>query len=166
MSCNEVSNRCSKKVNSACAVYEGTLPSDTSINPNSCEITVEQVLQDMSVILTKISNEINFDSVKQGNLGSSCFPYLNLNSTFGGPPETSNNYVSIREAVKTLEAKLIQIMEYIGMSCPTCSSCQDCPPIYNQSIACLNLTIPGADPCGQTPATLAQLLQYILNKLP
>lgn len=166
MSCNEVSTRCSKKVNSACAVYEGTLPSDTNINPNSCEITVEQVLQDMSVILTKISNEINFDSIKQNNLGGSCFPYLNLNSSFGSAPEISSNYVSIREAVKTLENKLIQIMSFIGMPCPTCSTCETCPPIYDQSIACLGLTIPGADDCGNTPATLQQLLQYILNKLP
>ena len=166
MSCNDVSNRCSKKVNSACAVYEGVLPSDTNINPGSCEITVEQVLQDMSIILTKVSNEINFNAVKQGQLGNSCFPYFNVDSPIGSGSETSSDYVSIREAVKTLENKLVQIMSFIGMSCPTCPTCEDCPPIYTQSIECLNLNIPGADDCGNTPATLSQLLQYILNKLP
>jgi len=166
MSCNEVSNRCSKKSNSACTVYEGVLPSDTSINPNSCEISVEEVLQDMSVILTKISNEINFDEIKQGNIGTSCFSYVNLPSNISGGQEVSTNYVSAREAIKTLEEKLIQVMTFIGMPCPTCPSCVTCPPIYEQSIACLGLTIPGVDACGNTPATLEQLLQYILNKLP
>lgn len=166
MSCNDVSSRCSKKVNSACTVYEGTLPSDTTINPNSCDISVEQVLQDMSVILTKISNEINFDSIKQNNLGSSCFPYTNLNSIFGSSPEISNNYVSIREAVKTLESRLIDVMEYVGIGCPNCNTCDPCPAIYQQSIDCLNLTIPGVGNCGTYPTTLKQLLQYILDKLP
>jgi hypothetical protein len=166
MSCNDVSTRCAKKVNSACTVYEGILPSDTSINPNSCEISVEEVLKDMSVILTKISNEINFDSIKQGNLGDQCFNYFNLPASLSQAPETSANYVTIREAVKTLEIQLQNVMDFIGMACPGCSSCEDCPKIYEQSIACLNLTIPGADACGNTPSTLEQLLQYILNKLP
>lgn len=166
MSCNEVSNRCGKVTNSACTVYEGTLPSSTGINPNSCDISVEQVLQDMAIILTKINDEINFDSIKQGNLGNSCFTYLNLSSSFAVSPETSTQYVSIREAVKTLENKLIQVMEFIGMACPTCNTCDDCPPIYDQSISCLGLNIPGPGNCNTTPATLKQLLQYILDKLP
>jgi hypothetical protein len=147
-------------------VYEGTLPSDTSINPNSCDISVEEVLKDMSVILTKISNEINFDSIKQGVLGQQCFNYFNLPASLSQAPETSPNYVTIREAVKSLEIQLQNVMSFVGMACPGCSSCEDCPKIYEQSIACLNLTIPGADACGTTPSTLEQLLQYILNKLP
>lgn len=165
MSCNEISGRCSKKTNSACTVYEGTLPSTTSIDPNSCEISVEQVLKDMSVIITRINNEINFDQIKQGNLGSSCFNYVNLPNYLSPNPENTPSYVSIREAVKTLENRLILVMDFIGMSCPTCPTCTTCSPVFDQSIECLNLTIPGVDACGNTPATLAQLLQYILNKL-
>ena len=166
MSCNEISSRCSKKTNSACTVYEGTLPSDTSIDANTCEISVEAVLKDMSNILTKISNEINFDQIKQTNFGDPCFTYFNVSSNIGDAPETLSSYVSVREAIKTLENKIIQLMSFVGMPCQSCQDCESCPPIYDQSIACLNLDIPSEDACGNTPATLAQLLQYILNKLP
>ncbi len=151
MTCRDkIEARCGKKINAVCVTYEGTLASKTELDPEDCH-NLEEVVEDINEQLDAIVAGSDLST-----LDTTCIDY-----NAAGPE------VTVKEAILALHAKMIAVMEKLGMSCDDCEKCPEaCPAFLTENLSCLNLDF-GAltDPCGDTPDTLAEVLQLILTTI-
>lgn len=150
MTCrNRISDRCGKRSSSVCVDYEGTLREGTVLDPLDC-LSVQDVIEDINDGIDKLKSDTTLD-----NLSSTCIDY----------PQVGDN-LTVKEAIKGLETKLEQVMDFVGMGCDNCPSCNDCPKVFTDSIACLDLNYGVlVDACGNQPTNLKEVLQLILDNL-
>ena len=150
MSCNDkISDRCVKKTNAVCTTYEGTLSEDTLLTSTAC-LNVETVIEDINSQLDAIQAKIDVESLST----DVCIDY-----------PTSGGIVTTRTAILRLNARLQELMDFVGMQCDG-SPVDDCPAIYSHAIDCVGLDLGTlTDPCGNQPATLKDLLQLILTTI-
>ena len=150
MSCKDkIEARCGKKTAAPCVTYEGTLSTKTQLDPNDCH-NMEEVIEDINDQLDAIVTNSNLDG-----LNNDC-----INYNLGGE-------VTVKQAILALHAKMLAVMDKIGMSCDNCPSCPEaCPSFLTEDLSCLNLNFGTlTDPCGNKPTTLEEVLQLILTTI-
>lgn len=150
MSCNDkISDRCPNKTNAKCVSYEGTFSSESALNGN-CH-NIEEIIEDINTQLDYLKLTTNVDQLTT----DSCIEY---------PDQSPYNEVTPRTAILTLNQKVKQLMDFVGLGCD--GSAGDCPAVFEQDITCLNLEFGNlVDQCGAQPATLKETLQLILNTI-
>jgi hypothetical protein len=153
MSCRDkISNRCGKRSSSVCVDYEGILRVGTGLDPNDC-LSVQDVIEDINDGIDELKANTDLSA-----LTSQCIDFNN-----------GANPLTVSAAIIGLEQKLEEVMAFIGMKCDDCSGspdCTDCPKIFSDNIACLNLDYGVlVDACGNQPANLQELLQIMLDNL-
>lgn len=150
MGCKKkLTDTCGKKVNARCVDYEGNLHKNTKIE--ECDNpSIEDVVEDINLQVDKLS-----DSLDLSELGDKCITYTK-----------EGEELQAKEAFLALEEKVCGIADFVGLPRPGCTGCQECSPIFDLDISCVNLDLGGlVDACGEQPATLKDLLQLMLNKI-
>jgi hypothetical protein len=136
--CREkISYTCGKKVNARCVDYEGELSSCTELG-DCPKHSVHDVLSDINRQLSDICEKLNIEDYDSGCLE------LEENSLVNILQELTNQVCELKEALAPV----------------------DCPPVFSADISCLGLDYQClADPCGEQPQNLTQLLQLIINQV-
>ncbi len=114
MSCKEkIENRCGKKINALCVIYEGTLSSHSALDPEDCH-NMQEVVEDINGQLDTISSEIDLTGLE-----STCIDYAPA-----GP------IVTPKEAILAINAKICEMIAQESVEDPTiCIASSDpCSP--------------------------------------
>ena len=151
MSCKDkIEARCGKKTAAPCVTYEGTLSAQSALDPLDCH-NLEEVIEDINTQLDEIVTNSDLT-----NLNADCIDYNPAGAT-----------ITVKEAILGLHAKMLAVMDKIGMSCDNCPTCPDaCPTFLTEDLSCLGLNFGTlTDPCGNQPSTLEEVLQLILTTI-
>lgn len=135
--CNKIRHTCGSENYAICTHFEGTPNTDSSLTENSC-ISVEEALQD---IYDQVGNHLDLSE-----LGQSCLEYVE-----------EDGKLFVKNVLLKLEQEICDLKERVA-------DLEDVD-ICNKDITSCELNFGDlVDACGNTPQTIAEVLQLLLNQ--
>jgi len=137
--CNKIQHTCGEIKPSACVEYEGEVNKFSELSDH-CSLSIEETTQDIYNQLEEINLESLEDSI------------LNYVKTTEGRVIVKNAFIKIDAEIIALKDRVTEL---------------ETTDICSKNIESCNLDFNGlVDDCGDSPSTLAETLQLILDNLP
>lgn len=141
MSCNKISNRCGDTNYAPCIVYQGDIPTYSSLTEQEC-VNIEDTTEDTYNFITDIKGQINLSE-----LGEGCLSYVTDEE---GRVVVKNVLLKYEEEICALKTKIQEL---------------ETTAICDRDITQCGIDLEGlTDQCNEPINTLGQLLSFLVEQ--